>query len=294
MSRPLSKSPLPATEFTLPPWGVRTTISFLLFIHLFMLGAAVLGSLSTSSPLMDRLVSINGINQYLRLLHLNTAFQYSLADERDHRVVVALDVPADLKPARPASEGAAENVLTPAQVSQYTLLPLMPENATPGIRRRRYLKLGQLLSRANEDSTLETFLAAALANGLLNEKQIAPPQTLDKTKQNHLLCLELQPQTMDGLDQLPEADRDMASPRWQSTVFDGLVYPSGDQWSVTSRVNRSEASGTGPGRPTARPPARKNQPVAPATGGDLSVQPAAPASAPPAPPANIPANQESR
>lgn len=237
MSRAASKSPLPPIQPTLPPWGVRTTISFLLFIHLFMLGAGVLGSLSTSSPLMDKLVSIKGINQYLRFFHLNTAFQFSLADERDHRVVIAIDVPADLKPARPAGEEAV-NRLTPSQASQYSLLPLMPEDIGLGIRRRRYLKLGQLLSQANEDSTLETFLSESLANALLHEKQLVPPATLDKSKQHHLLCLELQPQAMDGLDQLPEAERNMASPRWQSTVFDGLVYPSGDRWSVTNRVNR--------------------------------------------------------
>ncbi|MCE9552677.1 MAG: hypothetical protein K8T91_04770 [Planctomycetes bacterium] len=291
MSRVPSKSPPISVQPTLPPWGLRTTISFLLFIHLFMLGAAVLGSLSTSSPLMDRLVSITGIHQYLRLLHLNTAFQYSLADERDHRVVIAVDVPTDLKPARPASEGVAENVLTPAQASQYTLLPLMPDNTSPGIRRRRYLKLGQLLSQANEDSTLETFLAAALANGLLGEKQLAPPTTLDKTKQNHLLCLEVMPQTMAGFDELPEADRDMTAPRWQNTVFDGLVYPSGDHWGVTSRVNRSEASGTGPGRPAARPPAKNNKSASPAVGDDKSIPSAPPAAAPPA---TIPATQGSR
>lgn len=279
MSPVASKSP-PSPVAALPPWGVRTTISFLLFIHFFMVGGAVLGSLSTRSQLMTNLVNIQGINKYLRLLHLNTAFQYSLADERDHRVAIALDVPADVKPVRPAGEVAAENLLTPAQLGQYTLLPLMPENVTPGIRRRRYLKLGQLLSQANEDATLETFLAAALANGLLNEKQLAPPATLDKTRQNHLLCLEIQPQSMDGLEQLPEGERDLAAPRWQTTVFDGLVYPSGTHWSVTNRVNRSEASGTAPRGPAGRPPANNNQPAAPAD--RKPAQSTAPAATPPA------------
>jgi len=242
----------------LPAAGVRTLITFLLFVHFFMIGAAVLGNLDTTSPLMRALINIRGIKQYLGLLHLNTAFQFTLADERDHRVLVALDVPSDL-----TAPGAAQNNdsdapprLTPAQVQSYKLIQLTPAKVSPGIRQRRYLKLGQVMSQIDQDPSL-AFLSVAMANALLREQDVVPPAEPDKTRRSHLLCLQFMPPAMDGLDQVPEAERQLTAPRWQSTVYDGWVYPAGDRWSVTERVRRSEASGMAPQR--IRPPV-KNPP----------------------------------
>jgi len=266
----------PATQSTalpLPAAGVRTLITFLLFVHFFMVGAAVLGNLDTTSPLMRGLINIKGIKQYLGLLHLNTAFQFPLADERDHRVVLALDVPADVQSPNPSADSDAPLRLTPAQVQQYNLLQLTPEHVSPGIRQRRYLKLGQVMSQVDQDPSL-AFLSEALANALLAQQNLAPPATVDKTRQNHLICLEFVPPPMD-LEQVPESERGLTAPRWQSTVYDGWVYPSGDKWSVTGRVNRAEASGQAPRiRPPAQtPPATEDKtksapPATSATGQD--------------------------
>jgi hypothetical protein len=239
----------------LPAAGVRTLITFLLFVHFFMVAAAVLGNLDTTSPLMRALINIRGIKQYLGLLHLNTAFQFPLADERDHRVLLALDVPADLTAPGAAADSDTPPRMTPAQIEQYKLVQLTPENVFPGIRRRRYLKLGQVMSQIDQDASL-AFLSVAMANALLQEQGLLPPAEPDKTKRNHLLCLQYFPPAQDGFEQLPEAERKLTAPRWQSTVYDGWVYPAGDKWSVTERVRRSEASGAAPQR--IRPPVKKS------------------------------------
>lgn len=258
MSRAESKAP-PASTPALPSQAVRTTISLLLFVHFFMLGGALLGNLSVTSNLMRKLVRVPGIHEYLSLLHLDTAFQYTLADERDHRVMVVLDVPADIKSPAAANQEEAANRLSPAQIAEHKSYALMPESAGPGIRRRRYLKLGQLLSQANEDSTLETYLAVALANGLLKEQEHPLPEKADPAFQNHIVCLEFAPQPLD-IAQVPDAQRGLTAPRWQASAFDGIVYPSGDKWGVTSRVARSEASGSSPRRPVL-PPQGKSAPA---------------------------------
>ena len=244
-----------ARQPELPSSGVRTAISFLLFVHLFLLGGAVLGNLNIRSPLMAKLVSTPGIRQYLSILNLNTAFQFALTDEGDHQVLIALDVPQNSKPA--ASDSEAEPRMTPAQLNAYKKVELMPQPVSPGIRKRRYLKLGQLLAQGSDETV--SFLAVALANGLLNEIQINPPatpQNQGEKQEHHLICFD------QVLIPLLPSGSDPAELR--VTAFDRTVYPAGKSWGVTQPVNRSEASGAAGGA-ARRPAMRPQGPVKPAT-----------------------------
>jgi hypothetical protein len=226
---------------------------------------------------MSALVDIKGIRQYLALLNLNTAFEYKLADERDHRLLLVLDVPVRTEPARTATRSNPDDQdepppLTPAEIGGFKTIAVNENGISPGIRRRRYLKLGQLLAQSNDDSDMRSFLSAAIANGLLNGaldgNRIDPPATADKLKKHHIVCLEFLPQPLDGLAQVPPAERGLDAHRWQQNTFDQYVYPGKGPWgawSVTRREGHKQTSGAVPVRPVRSKDA--SQPAAQGTGG---------------------------
>ncbi|MCE9547457.1 MAG: hypothetical protein K8T25_18450 [Planctomycetia bacterium] len=238
----------PTEDESLPPPGLRTFLSLVLFIQLFLVFAAVLGNLPQRSELMARIVSIPGISEYLTTLHLDTAFQFPLADERDSQVLLALDVPkppADAKPNPDADEGTEDNPavreVRPDKTADLQTVPLVPGKIWPGIRQQRYLALGRILSDRSETSDHATTLAAALADGLRREKGIKPPA--NKNDRHFFVCRQIMPQPIADFAEIPPADRDNPlAPRWLVNTYVRLIVPGDDAWTVTTPVAAFEST----------------------------------------------------
>src|SRR5688572_16252209 len=81
----------------LPPQGLRTALSLLLFLHLFALFVAVFSG-SPSSELLTGLRRAPGVRHYLQLLDMDFSYRYHLmlVDDLDMDFIIEadLDTPA--------------------------------------------------------------------------------------------------------------------------------------------------------------------------------------------------------
>ena len=162
----------------MPSEGVRTIVSFLLFVHLF---ALVVGIIAANAPAeFERAIAENvGLRHYLRAVGMDLPYTYYFTRGNDPGGELDIDYAIEATIKR--EDGEAEVVRLPA------------DDARPHQRFHRYQKLAQqLASYAREDAPepddLER-LAQAIALGLLQQHDA---QALD------LRCRgRLTPPTMD-------------------------------------------------------------------------------------------------
>ena len=161
MSHPIPEDDA-ATD--LPPQGVRTFLTFLIFLHLFSLMVAVLSQTGTVSGFQDALFTRTGIGYYLNLLGMDFGYDFHLTHNMrgdfDHVCDVVLDTPKGFR--GDDEEIDSQNLKT---------IQLIPDNAWLGVRRQRYLKLGLPIYITAEDDIasdiVRSYVTGALAqNGV--------------------------------------------------------------------------------------------------------------------------------
>lgn len=133
----------------LPPEWVRTVLSLLIFIHLFTLGAALLGRLPVASELSRRLANVPFLAPYRQALFMDLPYSFALtrADtvDIDHTIEAVVELP----------EG-------PAQVL------VMPDpSISPGERARHWQRLGRNMAVYVGDPDLESILPSYVGKGLV-------------------------------------------------------------------------------------------------------------------------------
>lgn len=147
MSSPYSSKP-PASSHApaLPEPATRTAISFLLFLHFFALGVAVLSNWSPS-PLALRLRRVPGVVPYLQFLDMDQSYigLYNLHDGLPEDTDAFVEV--DLK----FKDGSEEHAVYPNK----TLWPRQ--------RRQHYARLAETAADLSENENLQSIVPQAIA-----------------------------------------------------------------------------------------------------------------------------------
>ncbi len=210
----------------MPSLGVRTCISFLLFLHLFAVAAAVVMNFAPDfrSGIRVALADVPGLRPYLNLLAMNSSFGfnpvYGIQEDYSHSCEILLDVPDEF---------------TSEEAAGFEKLVLMPEKTWPGMRRWRYLRLSLMTGFYEGDDTLESLLPSALALGLLREHGV-------KTGTHRFRCRSQMPVRMRGFENLPLEIRENP---FHETYFDS-VYEAQLSWNDETRQwSYTKQSGSG-------------------------------------------------
>jgi hypothetical protein len=248
----------------LPSAGVRTTISFLLFVHLFLLAVGIWGNFGvrTERDVTDEHGSIAAIHGYLSFFNMDKAYNYPLvtgmSDDWDHEVVVALDVPQTF-------EG------TPEELKHGKTIPFTPRHVWPGIRRRRYQMLGLQIAElaADPDSEPELRVPKVLTEGMLHEFSQPTTSTSQGSTRHRFICQAIQTRDLYRDENAPSEPSDPYDPKWITNVIQADVIPAigaastEPQWLLIKVVGRGEATRSGPSQRSARPRTEPEKKTAP-------------------------------
>jgi hypothetical protein len=189
---------------TLPTPGIRTVISYLLFIHLFLLAMAVVGHLPPTSPLRTQLGEIPGLRHYPELLAMNSGYNFHLT------YGLAEDTPTFLEVIPPASTTAEPLLFSPQAVS-------------PAFRRAHYRNLLLEASIRADQRRSEGLLPRKIADYLLRERGLAANDTdLYRVRLSHRGLLP--PQRVLSID---PAENDPLSDRLVQALFNVDVFYAG-------------------------------------------------------------------
>ncbi len=142
----------------LPSPGIRTTISYAMFVHLFLLAMAVVGHLPPTSPLRTQLGEIPGLRHYAELLAMNSGYNFHLT------YGLIEDSPTFVE-VRPRGQSSAEPLV------------FSPETISPGIRRAHYRNLLLEASMRADQQRSEGLLPRKIADYLLHEHDLAKADT---------------------------------------------------------------------------------------------------------------------
>ncbi|MCA9246014.1 MAG: hypothetical protein KDA42_02835 [Planctomycetales bacterium] len=132
--------------------GLRTAISFLLFVHLFALGVAVLSNFGPVSPLRRQL-NVPFVQPYLNLLHMNVAYNFQLVDGSEYDAPLSLEI--DL-----SGDGKQDETVS------------FPADASPNVRSGRYYQLMLNAALMQGEDDYEADLPHTIARRLLLEHGI--------------------------------------------------------------------------------------------------------------------------
>jgi len=191
----------PALPQSMPSSSVRTTVSFLLFLHLFALFVAVASNFRPVSALRRNLRRAPFIPGYLQLLHMDLGYNYQLTyaseEDTDHFVEIQLNWQGKTDPG-----------------GQKLLLP-EPSIVCP-MRRNRYQNLTQTMASLIGQDSVESELPAAIAQGLLRENGISEGRHRFRLRRHFLLRVE-------DVKSLAESERDPYNPRRYGTAYEADV-----------------------------------------------------------------------
>lgn len=124
-------------------------VSFLIFVHLFALFAAVVFTRGASSELAQRMARIPVLRQYRQLLDMNLPYTYQLTygAEPDYQIAVDLEMP----------DGATKSVLLP------------PADLWPHARQQRFEALAYSVGNNIGDEAGESVLPELIMTGLFDQ-----------------------------------------------------------------------------------------------------------------------------
>lgn len=233
----------PAPAPAVPSDTVRSVVSFLLFLHLFAIGVAVLSRASSGipAPLEARLRQVPGVEPYIALTGLDWSYTYSLMHNRmlpgrpdwDHRIEVDLQL----------ADGKRETFVFPDRAQM------------AGAQRHRYERLVSNAVNSLESPTMESRIPEGIARGLVAERK-ATGGTLRIRGKN-----------------APERDFDPFPAEYPAAhMYEARILVSGGNVSlfkIDSATDSAPASGT-PAAPANRPattPPTGSPPVGPAPSG---------------------------
>jgi|GEM_PF-2126040 len=160
MSQPDRNPAADLTDAALPKSEIRTTVSFLLFLHLFGLAVAILGT-EKPSQLGLALADVPGLKQYREGLLMNLAYTYYLT--RGNNVGGELDIDHSL-------------IATFKKKGEPDVVVELPAPGTwPGLRRHRYRTLARTVAMFGDETIGSPeplgLLLQSIANSLLKEYQ---------------------------------------------------------------------------------------------------------------------------
>ncbi|REJ66742.1 MAG: hypothetical protein DWQ31_13575 [Planctomycetota bacterium] len=208
----------------MPSDGLRTLISFLLFLHLFALSVAVLSRTGTVSGFRSALRTRTGVSHYLNLLGMDLGYDFHLTrnmpDDFDHVVDLVLDAPTGFR-------GEQEVI----EQQQLETIELMPEDVWPGARKRRYLSLGLSVAANASNDEIASEIPKALVTGLLAQH--------GRTDGKHYFrCRTIRPRNWGD-----EANTDPHDPRYYFNDYMADVVATGPgQWNLVKVVSEGEAT----------------------------------------------------
>jgi len=222
MTRPAKDEPETTPQLS---QGVRTFITFLLFLHCFALGVTVLYHTGAASGLQQALFSRIRTSYYVDLLGLDLNYDLHLTHNTgadfDHVCDVVLDTPQGFR-------GDDEQI---ARQSLKTI-ELMPESTWPGARRRRLLGLGLRVYVTAEQEEVASNIPQALAEGLLAQNNITEGK-------HQFRCRVLEPRHWEE----PGSEMDPRDPRLYRDVYRADVISAGPgEWSLVKVVSEAETT----------------------------------------------------
>jgi hypothetical protein len=142
----------------LPSSGIRTVITYALFVHLFLLAMAVVGHLPPTSPLRTQLGEIPALRHYPELLAMNSGYNFHLT------YGMVEDSPTFLEVVPPAGSAGEPLIFSPEEVS-------------PSIRRAHYRNLLLEAAMRADQQRSEGLLPRKIADYLLREHDLAAVDT---------------------------------------------------------------------------------------------------------------------
>lgn len=221
MSRP-AKEDQSAIES--PPQGVRTFITFLIFLHLFAVAVAVMARTGTVSGFRSALRTQTKISYYLHFLGMDLGYDFHLTrampDDFDHICDVVLSTPKGFR-----GDDAA------IRSQRLETIKLMPEDTWPGARRRRYLMLGLHAASLAEREEYASLIPQAVTTGLLAQHGI-------KDGKHQFRCRMITPRRWGD-----SALTDAHDPMFYSNDYRADVVASDPgQWSLVKVVSEGEAT----------------------------------------------------
>lgn len=192
----------PAEPEGMPSQGVRTFITFLLFLHLFALFVAVASNFRPVSPLRMQLREVPLVTPYLQALHMDLAYNYHLtyATELDIDHYFELDLNS-------AGAGSKE---------ANTTLGFPAPDLGIGLQAQRYRNLALNAAQLVENDDQDGILPKAVARRLLLEQGI-DAGTHRLRLQRHLLVAR------EALDSPDPARSDPNSPSYFATAYEADV-----------------------------------------------------------------------
>lgn len=152
-------APSPNLAETGPSDTVRSVVSFLLFLHLFAIGVAVLSRANsvTPAPLEARLRQVPGIEPYIALTGLDWPYTYFLMLNplRNERPTWDLQIEVNLQKA----DGTSETLTFPDLQHMR------------GPRQHRYERLVSAATEMLQASSMESKIPEGIVRGLVKEKK---------------------------------------------------------------------------------------------------------------------------
>jgi len=214
----------------MPSQGMRTAISFLLFLHLFALGVAVLSN-PPASGLLQGLRRAPGVRQYLQLLHMDLSYRFHLmlVDDLDMDYFVEADLQTP--------EGERRQVVLPSPDLQ------------PGTRYRRQERLAWQIA----NQTLLARRGASPGDGLVPQAIATTLLAENGAISGVIRCRGHLLQAPDQAASLDPAVRDPYAPRFYRTVYEAnvlllegvvSVVPVRDRGETAPVADETEGAGT--------------------------------------------------
>lgn len=218
------------TNSELPSSGVRTAISYALFLHLFLLAMSVVGHLPPTSPLRTQLGEMPMLRHYPELLAMNSGYNFHLT------YGMVEDSPTFLEVSPPAGSSAEP-------------LLFSPESISPSIRRAHYRNLLLEASIRVDRQQSEGLLPRKIADYLMREHGLAATDTdlyRVRLKRRDLL-------PTDRVKSANPAENDPLSDRLVQTMFNVDVFYAGGNLEMIEVATDSDSASLKSDTPEQKP-----------------------------------------
>lgn len=203
--------------------GVRTVVSLLIFVHLFLVAIAFT-SYSSASALQQRLLQV--FAPYLKTFSFDVnrtygaSARYHLTHALQTDVDYAVEVDAKIN-------GRTEQVFIP------------PADIWPHQRRQRYQALANATGWLFEDPVAQSVLPRAIAGGVL--ESLGASQGTIRVRAHYLVSLE-------NMSSASPAQRDPYAPGYYNTVYEAAVLVSDGNVDLLKRSAAAETAPVDQGR----------------------------------------------
>lgn len=197
----------------LPRQGVRTALSFLLFLQLFAIFVAVASNFGPVSPVRRQLREVPLVASYLKLLHMDLAYNYHLTFGPGFENSGRIEIEA----------------VDDADVDRPTAKWIFPDpDRFFGICQQRYTNLTRNALGLAEQDDRQSILPYAIARRLLAE------QSVDSGRY-HLRMLRYLPVRQENINSLSPAESDPLHPnRYNAAYVADLTFYEGKLTLVTA------------------------------------------------------------